>query len=262
MTERMTGAARIEAAIRAATTAGRPALAAFLTAGFPERESFAELLDAVAAEADLVEIGVPFSDPMADGITIQRSSRAALEAGVTLEWILEVTAGVRRETPLLLMSYLNPLLAFTLPRLADTGPAARISGVIVPDLPYEECAPIRDVLDGAGVALVQLVTPLTPEERLATLCTASRGFVYAVTRTGTTGAAADDLEILRAYLDRVRGVASLPVLTGFGIRSADQVASLRRHADGVIVGSALVALVERRGDPAAFLRQLRQEAAP
>jgi tryptophan synthase alpha chain len=251
------GADLIEAAVRAAAPARGLALAAFVTAGYPSRDGFAAVVDAVAAEADLVEIGVPFSDPMADGVTIQRASHAALQAGVTLRWILDVLGERDRAAPLLLMSYLNPLIAFGLERLAEEATAAGVAGCIVPDLPYEECGPLRDALDTAGLALVQLVTPQTPGERLRLLASASRGFVYAVTAAGTTGGAATFSPEVLAYLDRVRAASPLPVLAGFGVREAAQLRALVGHADGVVVGSALVEVLEKHGDPAAFLRGLR-----
>lgn len=256
------GAARLERAIRAATAAGRPALAPFLTAGFPTREGFAELLAAVCAESDLVEVGVPFSDPMADGVTIQRSSRRALEAGVTLPWILEVLRGREWPVPLVLMSYLNPLLVGGVAAFARQAAAAGVAGLIVPDLPYEESLPLRAAFDDAGLALVQLVTPVTPAERLRRLCQASRGFVYAVTMTGTTGGSAQGGTRTADYLAAVRRHAPAPVLAGFGIRSAAQLQALAVHADGAIVGSALIEALERGEDPAAFLRSLRGTASP
>jgi tryptophan synthase alpha chain len=254
------GAAAIEKAIRAANSNGRPALSAFLTAGFPDRANFAPLLRDVAAEADLVEVGVPFSDPMADGVTIQRSSRVALEDGVTLQWILDTVGQLPASSPLILMGYLNPFLAFGLERLAETAVKAGISGLIVPDLPYEECTPLREAADTAGLALIQLVTPVTPRERLATLCEASRGFVYAVTMTGTTGSKSSPARSdapLDDYLQQVREASPLPVLAGFGIRSAEQLAQVGTRADGAIVGSALIETLERNEDPVAFLRSLR-----
>jgi tryptophan synthase alpha chain len=250
----------IGAAIRAAAARGGPALVAYLTAGFPKKERFGADLKRVAASADVVEIGVPFTDPMADGMTIQRASHAALAQGVTLAWILGELGALapRPAVPLLLMSYLNPLLAFGLERLPRAARAAGVAGVIVPDLPYEECADLKQALEAEGVGLVQMVTPVTPPERLAMLCGAAQGFVYAVTMTGTTGksvAAVPD-EVLD-YLARVRAVAPIPVCAGFGIRSREQVARLRGHVDGVVVGSALVEVLERGQDPAAFLGGLR-----
>jgi tryptophan synthase alpha chain len=255
--------------IRAALTRGAsakdgaakrsPALVAFITAGYPEPREFLDVLRAVAGAADAVEIGVPFSDPMADGVTIQRSSQHAIEHGVSLKWILDELA--RRDyelaSPVLLMSYLNPLLAFGLDRLAARAAEVGVSGVIVPDLPYEESAPLRAALDGRGLALVQLVTPATPPERLALLCGASQGFVYAVTRTGITGGESTLPAETAEYLAAVKAASQLPVCAGFGVRRPDQVATIARHADGVIVGSALVEVLERREDPARFLQSLR-----
>jgi tryptophan synthase alpha chain len=250
---------RITSAIRAASRDGEPALVAYLTAGFPSRERFAEHVHALARGADVVEIGVPFSDPMADGVTIQRSSEAALAQGVTLQWILrELTAMQPIRVPVLLMSYLNPLLAFGLETLAPAAARAGVSGFIVPDLPVDESSMARDAFGGEGLALVQMVTPVTRHKRLAQLCRASEGFIYAVTMTGTTGRSvtvpADTLQ----YLDRVRAHAALPVCAGFGIRSPEHVARLKGHVDGVIVGSALVEILERGEDPAAWLARLRR----
>ncbi len=249
---------RVSAAIRAAAARGAPALVAYLTAGFPQRERFREQLRALAAAADVVEVGVPFTDPMADGVTIQRASHAALAQGVTLGWILEELAalgGLR--TPLLLMSYLNPLLAFGLEALAGAAAAAGVSGFIVPDLPLDESGELRAALEPHGLALVQMVTPVTDAARLAALCAGSQGFVYAVTMTGTTGRHVAVPDEVLAYLDRVRAAARLPVCAGFGIRGRAQVERLRGHVDGVVVGSALVEVLERGADPAAWLAQLR-----
>ena len=251
--------AAIAQAIRKAAASGSPALVGFLTAGFPDRESFATQVASLASAADLVEVGVPFSDPMADGATIQRSSRVALEQGVTLAWILAQLQSLdpRPPAPILLMSYLNPLLAFGLTRLARAASEAGVSGFIVPDLPWEECGALREALGREGIALVQMVTPVTPPARLAALARASQGFVYAVTTTGTTGGAVEVPEATLAYLDRVRAAAPVPVCAGFGIRSAAQVARLAGHADGVIVGSALVEAIERGASGAELLLGLR-----
>ncbi|MGB8326850.1 MAG: tryptophan synthase subunit alpha [Steroidobacteraceae bacterium] len=251
---------RISAAIAAAQGRGAPALVAFLTAGYPSRAKFREHLRAVAAAADVVEIGVPFTDPMADGVTIQRSSHAALQQGVSLRWILEeLGASGPHAVPLLLMSYLNPLLALGLESLAAAAARAGVCGFIVPDLPFDESADLRAALEPHGLALVQMVTPVTTPQRMQLLCGASQGFVYAVTMTGTTGRNAVPNDVV-AYLDRVRGVASVPVCAGFGIRSREQVARLRGHVAGVIVGSALVEVLERGEDPAAWLATLRPTA--
>jgi tryptophan synthase alpha chain len=253
---------RISEALRTAAARGEPALVAFLTAGYPRRELFREHLAAVCAGADVVEIGVPFTDPMADGMTIQRSSREALAQGVTLQWILDELGAMQRPaTPLLLMSYLNPLLAYGYERLAAACAKAGVCGFIVPDLPLEESAAMRAALGAHGLALVQMVTPVTPAARLERLCAASEGFVYAVTMTGVTGKSAAVPTDINDYLARVRAAARVPVCAGFGIRSRAQVEALRGQVEGVIVGSALVEVLEQGGDVRAWLGALRAGAA-
>lgn len=249
---------RIAAAIHGAVSAGRVGLVPFITAGYPQKNRFIETLRAVAAEGDVVEIGVPFSDPMADGVTIQRSSRAAIEAGVSLHWIIdELTAAGEVGAPLVLMSYLNPLLAYGYKQLAADAKRAGVCGFIVPDLPLEEGDELRAALDAHGLALIQLVTPATPPERMRRLCAASKGFIYAVTIKGITGGGQQMPPEVGAYLDRVKTLAGdVPVCAGFGVRAAEQVRSLGGHADGVIVGSALVEQLEAGADPGEFLRSL------
>jgi tryptophan synthase alpha chain len=257
----MTPRERIAEAIRAGASGGEPALVAFLTAGFPQRAKFREHLAAVAAGADVVEIGVPFTDPMADGMTIQRSSQEALRQGVTLQWIFdELTAMPRVRAPLLLMSYLNPLLNYGFERLAAASIAAGVCGFIVPDLPLDESATLRAALDAQNLALVQMVTPVTPPERLARLCAASQGFIYAVTMTGTTGHKAATPAGVLEYLARVRAAAAVPVCAGFGIRTRDQILALRGAVEGCVVGSALVEVLERGESAQHWLASLRHGA--
>jgi len=256
----MTPSEKISAAIRQAP--GGTAIVAFVTAGFPSRDSFRQHLAEVGNEADVVEIGVPFTDPMADGMTIQRSSREALRQGFTLRWLLdELTAMTRPKAPLLLMSYLNPLLAFGLTELAARAARAGVCGFIVPDLPFDESEDFRAALAPHGVALIQMVTPVTTPERRARLCAATQGFVYAVTMTGVTGRTASVPAEVQSYLDAVRADSKLPVCAGFGIRSQAQVEQLRAHVAGVIVGSALVEVMENGQDAAQFLRSLRPSGA-
>jgi len=206
----------------------------------------------------VVELGIPFSDPMADGMTIQRSSFEALRKGVSLEWIFEQldTAGDEIDAPLVMMSYLNPLLAYGYDRLAERARATGVCGFIVPDLPFEESNEIRDALEVRDLGLIQLVTPATPPARLEILCGASRGFVYAVTITGITGGGAGLPSELAGYLDDVSAISGLPVCAGFGIREPEDVAAVGQHAAGAIVGSALVEVLEKGEDPQPFLRSL------
>ena len=253
---------RISTAIRTASAQGEPALLAYLTAGYPRREQFREHVRALAAGADVVEIGVPFTDPMADGVTIQRASLAALAQGVSLKWILaELTAMRDITAPLILMSYLNPLLAFGLGRLAQVAAEAGVAGFIVPDLPLDESQELRAALDEKQIALVQMVTPVTEPQRLKELCAGSQGFVYAVTMTGTTGKSVAVPDEVISYLDNVRGNAKVPVCAGFGIRGREQVERLRGHVDGVVIGSALVEVLERGEDPTRWLQVLRGTAS-
>jgi tryptophan synthase alpha chain len=250
----------ISSAIRNRRATGQPALIAYITAGFPKRETFIQQLNAVAAASDVVEIGVPFTDPMADGTTIQRSSRVALENGVSLRWILQelARADEKPKAPLLLMSYLNPLLAYGIDKLPEDAARAGIAGFIVPDLPFEESHELRNALDARGLALVQFVTPVTPTDRMQMLCDGSGGFVYAVTMTGTTGKNVAVPEEVLEYFQQVKKISPVPVCAGFGIRSREQVKRLAPYIDGAIVGSALVEVLERGEDPAQFLRSLRE----
>ena len=249
---------RTAAALAAARDENRTALVPFIMAGYPDPGSFAETLIAVSRVGDVVEIGVPFSDPMADGMTIQRSSHAAIENGVSLAWIFEQLDAVKAsvEAPLVLMSYMNPLLAFGYDALAARAAETGVAAFIVPDLPLEESDELRAALEAKGLGVVQLVTPATPEDRLRRLADASRGFLYAVTITGVTGGAAGLPANLADYLDRVSALSPLPVCAGFGIRGAADVANVGRHVAGAIVGSALVEVLERGEDPAAFLSSL------
>jgi tryptophan synthase alpha chain len=254
----MTPAQKLAEVIRKAATQGEPAVVAFMTAGFPSAAKFREHLTAVASAADVVEIGVPFTDPMADGMTIQRSSQAALKQGVSLQWILkELGAMQRPAAPLVLMSYLNPLLQYGYEKLSEDALNSGVCGFIVPDLPFDEGMEFRTALAAKGLSLVQMVTPVTTPERLAQICSASDGFVYAVTMTGTTGKSVTVPDTVLSYLDRVTAASPVPVCAGFGIRSREQVEKLKGHVAGVVVGSALVEVLERGEDPTAWLGLLR-----
>lgn len=249
---------RVTAAIRNAARADGVALVPYITAGYPERARFIPTLRAIAEIGDVVEVGVPFSDPMADGVTIQRASHAAIASGVSLRWIFaELKKAGEMPAPVVLMSYLNPLLAFGVEKLAAAALESHVGGFIVPDLPLEESEELDAQLAARDVALIHLVTPATPEPRIKALCEASRGFVYAVTVRGITGGARALPAEVTGYLDRVKSLSRLPVCAGFGVRTPEQVRSLSGHADGVVVGSALVEELEAGHDPAAFLMSLR-----
>jgi tryptophan synthase alpha chain len=256
----MTPAQRLSDALRTVRRE-RVAVVAFLTAGFPSKEKFAADLAAVASEADVVEIGVPFTDPMADGVTIQRSSLAALAQGVTLPWIIETLKTMPKvKAQLVFMGYLNPMLAYGLDKLAADAAAVGISGFIVPDLPVEESAAFEQALAQHGVAMIRMVTPVTSRARLEQLCRDAQGFVYAVSMTGTTGRAAGKGPVPQEtldYLDQVRKLSPVPVCAGFGIREHAQVAALAPHVDGVVVGSAVIEAMEKGESTVALLQRLR-----
>ncbi|MEJ2513793.1 MAG: tryptophan synthase subunit alpha [Gammaproteobacteria bacterium] len=250
---------RISRAIAAAGQEGRTAMVAFITAGYPHKAEFREVLADVARTADVVEVGVPFTDPMADGLTIQRASKEAIAQGVTLSWILDEIGAMDPPpaAPVVLMSYLNPLLAMGYDTLAGRAAAAGVAGFIVPDLPLDESEELDRALAAKGLALVQLVSPVTAPGRLAAAARASRGFLYAVNVTGITGGAVRGSGQLTEYLGRCVEAAEVPVCAGFGIRSPEQVAELGRVVPGVIVGSALVEALERGEKGSAFLESLR-----
>ena len=254
----MTPHEQVTAAIRAAAAANRTALVAFITAGYPEKARFRETLAEVCTAADVVEVGVPFTDPMADGLTIQRASRAAIAQGVTLTWILAEIAAMSPPpaAPVVLMSYLNPLLAMGYERLARRALESGVAGFIVPDLPLDESEPLDTALAAQGLALIHLVSPVTPPARLAAAARASRGFLYAVNVTGITGGGTAASADLNDYLGRVVAASPVPVCAGFGVRTAAQVAALGQVVPGVIVGSALVEALERGESPASFLASL------
>ncbi len=244
--------------IRAVNAEGRSALLPYLVAGYPASEGFDELLLRVAARAEVIELGLPFSDPIADGPVIAAAARAASAQGVHLGWLLELVGSLRGRIAagLVLMSYLNPLLAGGLERTVRALAEAGFEGLIVPDLLLEESVELREIGDAHDLALIQLATPLTPPERLRRIAGATRGFLYAVTRTGITGARADSAGLV-AYLDSVRAASPVPVCAGFGLREPAQVRALAPHANGLVVGTALVERLSRGEDLGPFLDTLR-----
>ena len=234
----------------------------FVTAGDPSLERTVEVAGEMEqAGVDVLELGVPFSDPLADGPIIQRSSERALARGVTLARVLEAVRRIRKRSdlPLVLFSYFNPLLRYGLPALARAAAAAGVDGVLVTDLPPEEADGWLEAARGAGLDTVFLAAPTSPDERLRRVAGASRGFVYAISRTGVTGerdALSDDA---RPLLDRLRRLTDEPLALGFGIATPEQVAEATAVADAAVVGSALVRFLEEepRGDVAERVRWLR-----
>jgi tryptophan synthase alpha chain len=247
-----TGEDRIAAAF--ALRRGRAALMPYLMGGFPDLETSRAIGEAYAANgADLVELGVPYSDPLADGPVIHAAGTAALRAGATLGGVLEVAEALARRLPVVLMCYVNLVLARGPEAFAAAAREAGVSGLIVPDLPFEEAREIEAACDEHAIALVPLVAPTTTDARLAMIGARARGFLYTVSVTGTTGERASGEDEFRKILDPVRAHASVPVALGFGIATPEQAAAAARAgADGVIVGTRLVrAAAEADDDPAA-----------
>jgi tryptophan synthase alpha chain len=247
---------------------GRKALIAYITAGDPSPDRTPSLVAALErGGVDLIELGVPFSDPIADGPVIQRGSDRALKAGMTVPKVLEIARKIRdrSQIPLLLFTYMNPVLRYGLEALARDAKSIGIDGCLLTDLSVEEAAPYVAAMRGAGLDTVFLAAPTSTPERLKLVAAYSTGFVYLVSRTGVTGERAGLSDQLAPLVSAMREWTRLPLAAGFGISTADQAAAVARIADGVVVGSAFVRMIEEgRNDPAlesrleAFARELRQ----
>ena len=252
---------RIAKRFTARRAEGKPAFVAFLTAGDPSLDRTVEAaLELDRAGVDVLELGVPFSDPLADGPVIQRASERALARGITLARVLEAVGRIRErcELPVLLFSYYNPLLQHGLERLARDAKAAGVDGVLVTDLPPEEADEWVAAARAADLDTVFLASPTSPPERLLRVAEASRGFVYAISRTGVTGERQSLSEDARPLVERLRTLAPVPVALGFGLSTPEQVREAAAVADGVVVGSALVRFLEEHpeGDLGARVKWL------
>ena len=241
-------ASRIDARFAALRGEGRAAFIAYVMAGDPDvATSLAILKGLPAAGADLIELGMPFSDPMADGPPIQRAGRRALRGGMTVDGALTLAARFREAdtaTPIVLMGYLNPILSHGLEAFAGAAAAAGIDGLIAVDCPPEEAGPLADALDAWDIALIGLATPTTDDARLAVVARRTRGFLYYVSVAGVTGGREADAGQIAPAVARARVAAGLPVAVGFGIRTPERAAAVARVADAVVVGSALVDCID------------------
>jgi len=262
----MSGEERIAAAFAAAADEGRAALMPYMMAGYPDRETgLAVAVAYVDAGADLIELGVPFSDPLADGPTIHAAATTALEAGATLATALEVCRAVGDKVPVVFMAYANMVLAHGGSReFAELARAAGAAGVIVPDLPLDEAGEVREAFAAEGLALVPLLAPTTPAERRRRICESARGFVYVVSSVGTTGERAEIPAALTELVEATKADAATPVAVGFGIGTPEQAGQVGEIADGVIIGSRLVRAVGEGESPreaadavASFLAETR-----
>jgi tryptophan synthase alpha chain len=230
----------------------------YLMAGYPDVPgSIAQGLAYARAGAAAIEIGIPFSDPLADGPAVQRAGQTSLEGGMTVRRALDVAAAVAEGgAPVVLMTYVNPVLAYDDRRFAADAAAAGVAGVIVPDLPAEEAEPLAGRLRETGLDVVFLVAPTSPDSRIASAAERSSGFIYCVTVKGVTGARTELATGLEGLLARVRGATDLPVAAGFGISRPEHIRTLRGHADAAVVASALLELIHRGEDPIPLVEEL------
>jgi tryptophan synthase alpha chain len=260
------GVQRIAAAFQKAQIANRAALMPYLTLGYPSPEASLTLVETVAtAGADLLELGVPFSDPLADGPTIQQATQLALQQGVSVHRCLEMCLKLRErglELPFLLMGYYNPILAYGERAFCQACQETGVDGLIVPDLPPEEGESLEIICREHGLALVYLLAPTSPAERIALVAKRSQGFIYLVSLTGVTGARENLPPGLTTFINRARQTTDKPLAVGFGISTPQQATQVARLADGVIVGSALIKMagrgLEAIGQLGEFVAALRQ----
>lgn len=239
------------------TDGGSVGLIPYLMAGHPDRDrSLAAARSLAALPVAALELGIPFSDPLADGPVIQRAGQAALEGGMTVARAMELAAAVTGKAPIVFMSYVNPILSYGPERFASDAATAGVAGVIVPDLPPEEADGVASALRRRGLATIFLVAPTSSDERIALVCEASSGFVYCVTLTGITGARSELPPGLDDLLGRVRARTTLPVAAGFGISQPRHVRALRGVADAVVVGSAVVRELAEGRDPRGLVEEL------
>ena len=252
--------------LKSKVQSGRKLVVPYLTCGLPTPGDFVDLYVKLGEFSDAIEVGIPFSDPVMDGPVIQQASVRALDTGITVDGCLGLVkeALKRTSTPAVVMTYFNPIHAAGLDNFAARAAAAGISGLIVPDLPYEECAELDEALMAHGLALIQLVAPTTPAERASMLAAASRGWVYAISRMGVTGMQYSLAEAAAGVVDRIKPHTDLPVLLGVGISSPELAVEACRVADGVIVGTAVVkrVLEEDLAGVVNLIREIREAVNP
>ena len=238
---------RIEKKFESLRVKNEKALIVYLTAGDPSLEITKKLIGGLEkAGVDILEIGVPFSDPTADGPVIQEASQRALKAGTTLAGVLKLVAEVRKvsEIPIILFGYFNPIFAYGVKKFANAAHKAGVDGVLVVDLPYEEANELRTHTDAAGIDFISLIAPTTDTERLNKIAAKASGFIYYISITGITGTAAPKITNIKNEVGKIRRITSLPVAVGFGISKPQQAKEISRLADGVVIGSAVVRLID------------------
>jgi tryptophan synthase alpha chain len=253
---------RIEDTFQRLKERGEKALVGFVTAGDPTPPKSMELIDAmIQGGMDILELGVPFSDPIADGPVIQRSSRRALKAGMNLKGVIRMTGELRNGSsiPVVIFSYYNPILSYGLELFYEDAVEAGADGVLVVDLPPEEAGEFTSLWSGNALSLIRLVAPTTPPERTARIARDASGFIYLVSITGVTGSNGLNIEAISQVFKALKGVIGLPVCVGFGISTPEQVAALAPFVDGVVVGSAFEQLIETHLDDPQCVKKLREK---
>jgi tryptophan synthase alpha chain len=249
----MNGISPIEQTFARLGSRKQAALMPYFPLGYPNRDECIAILEAIASSgADMIELGIPFSDPLADGPTIQHTSLVALENGITVGGCLEIVSTLRRREvrqPLLLMSYINPILAYGIENFASQAAAAGADGLIVPDLPPEEAAELQSACRLHNLALVFLLAPTSTPDRIALAASCSSGFLYLVSVTGVTGARQSLSDGLAGFIQRVRTITDIPLAVGFGITTPEQASTVAELADGIIIGSALIQSIASSSEP-------------
>ena len=238
---------RIEEKFKALRAKNEKALIVYLTAGDPSLRVTKNLIFVLEkAGADILEIGVPFSDPTADGPVIQAASQRSLKAGTTLEGVLKMVAEVRKisEIPIVLFGYFNPIFSYGVKKFALAAQAAGVDGVLVVDLPHEEAKELRNYTDAVGIDFISLIAPTTDKDRLKKIATNATGFLYYISITGITGTAAPKIDNIKTEVEKIRKIANLPIAVGFGISLPEQAKAIGRFADGVVIGSAVVRMID------------------
>ncbi len=241
------GIDKISNAFKRRQEAGGKVLIPYIMAGDPDMAATGNVVRTLSEiGADIIEVGMPFSDPLADGPVIQRAGERALRKGVTLRNLLETIAEWRRtiDTPIIIMTYYNLFLKYGLEQFAADAAKSGVNGLIVPDLPYEEAKPLHTALQDRGIALIYLLAPTSTDDRVSAIAGVAKGFLYYVSRTGVTGARQDISADLEENLKRIRTMTDLPIAVGFGVSKPEQAVTVTQHADGAVIGSAIVRIIE------------------
>ncbi len=250
---------RIDKEFQGLRERGERALIFYLTVGYPNISTFIELIITLEKSgADLIELGIPFSDPVADGLTIQKTSQEALKQKISLKKTFSLAKDLEINIPLVLMTYYNPVYQYGLKKFADSCKKSGIDGIIVPDLPPEEANPLRNTLKSHNLDLIFLIAPTSPEKRIKMIANLSKGFIYYVSLTGVTGAREKLPKTIRLSLNRIRKFTKRPICVGFGIAKPEQAREIGNYSDGIIIGSALLNIIEKYKNKRGLIKEVER----